>query len=143
VSEKDNIKVAERWIEALNAHDASQLEKLAGPGYVFDAPVFPGPVGADQHTVFSHTLFDAFSDFHIERKQTIAQGDLVVDNITVTGTHDGPLNMPDGQTIPPTGKKVMFPVSNTFQVKNGKVAHLSIYYDQMGMMAQLGLAPGA
>jgi hypothetical protein len=38
---------------------------------------------------------------------------------------------------------VALPVSNTFQVAKDKVTHLSIYYDQMGMMAQLGLAPGA
>jgi steroid delta-isomerase-like uncharacterized protein len=142
MSEKDNIQVVEKWIEALNAHDVGQLENYRAPQYLFQAPGFPGPVGVSEEIAYTQGLFDAFSDFHVGVAQTIAQGDFVVANVTMTGTHDGPLTMPNGQTVPATGKKVVVPVSNTLQFANGKIARNSLYADLLGMMAQLGLMPG-
>ena len=66
----------------------------------------------------------------------------MVFNGTVTGTNDGPMATATGDTMPPTGKKVAVPVSNTFEFANGKVVRNSIYCDRLGMMAQLGLMPG-
>jgi steroid delta-isomerase-like uncharacterized protein len=141
MAEKDNMQVVEKWIEALNAHDASQLEKYRAPGYLFDAPVFPGPVGVSQEMAYTQGLFEAFSDFHIEVAQTIAQGDFVVANVAMTGTNDGPITMPNGQTVPATGKMVAVPVSNTFQLANGKIVRNSLYADLLGLMGQLVLLP--
>jgi steroid delta-isomerase-like uncharacterized protein len=142
MAEKANIQVVEKWIEALNAHDAQQMEQYRAPGYMFEAPVFPGAVGVEQDTVFTQGLFEAFPDMRVDVKQTIAEGDLVVINMTVTGTHSGPMNMPNGQTIPATGKKISVSGSNSFELANGRILRNSLYYDQLGLMAQLGLAPG-
>lgn len=143
MSEKDNIEVVEKWVEALNAHDASQFDKYRGPGYVADIPAFPGPAGVDQEIAYAQGLFEGFSDMHVDITRTIAQGDFVVIHCIFAGTNDGPMAMPNGQTVPATGKKVAVPVSNTFEFANGKLVRNSLYYDQLGMMVQLGLAPGA
>ena len=140
--EKENVQVVTKWIEAVNAHDASRFEQYRAPAYLSEIPIFPGPVGVDEEVAYSQGLFEAFPDLHVDIKQTIAQGDFVVAELTFAGTHEGPLTMPGGPTVPPTGKKVVVPVSNTFKFADGKVARNSLYYDQMTMMAQLGLAPG-
>jgi steroid delta-isomerase-like uncharacterized protein len=139
MGQKENIQVAEKWIEALNAHDVNRLSEYRALGYLFQAPPFPGPVGPSEETAYTQGLFDAFSDFHLEVVETIAQDDRVVVNCTTTGTHNGPLAMPDGQTVPPTGKKMKIPCSITLHLANGKTAGNSLYYDQLGLMAQLGL----
>ena len=66
MAEQDNIRVVEKWVEALNTHDASQGEKYLAPGYVFDVSDFPGPAGADEEVAYARGLFQAFADFHIE-----------------------------------------------------------------------------
>jgi steroid delta-isomerase-like uncharacterized protein len=142
MSERENIQIVQKWVEALNAHDVIQLEKYRAPQYVFQAPGFPAPVGVNEEAAYTQGLFDAFADFHVEVAQTIAQGDFVVANVTMTGTHDGPMTMPNGQTVPATGKKVALPVSNTLQFANGKIAGNYLYSDLLGLMAQLGLMPG-
>ena len=99
-------------------------------------------MGVDDEIAYTRGVFEAFPDLHFDVKQTVAQGDLVVFNGTMTGTHDGPLAMPNGQTVPATGKKGAVAVSNTFEFANGKIVRNSLYYDNLGMMVQLGLMPG-
>jgi len=142
VAEKENIQVAEGWIEALNAHDVSQFDQYRGRGYLFDVPQSPGPLGVDEEVAYVQGQYEAFPDMRFEMKQTIAQGDFVVMNCILTGTHDGPMRMADGQTVPATGKKVAIPLSNTLEFANGKIVRNSIYYDTLGAVVQLGLAPG-
>ena len=56
------------------------------------------------------------------------------------GTHTGPLVGPAG-TIPPTGKKVKFLVSEVMRVENGRIASIHNYQDSGSLMSQLGLMP--
>ena len=142
MSEQENIRLAEKWIEALNAHDVGLFDQYRAPEYVADIPTFPGPVGVAEEVVFTQGLFEAFPDMHADMNQRIAQGDFVVVNLTFTGTNSGPLAMPGRPTMPATGKKVTVPVSNTFEFADGKIVRNSIYYDQVTMMAQLGVMPG-
>ncbi len=142
MSEQENIQVVQKWVEALNAHDVSRFDEYRAPGYLFDVPDFPGPVGVDEEIVYTRGIFQAFSDLHFDPKRTIAQGDFVVVNGVMTGTHDGPMAMSNGQTLPATGKKGAIAVSNTFELADGKIVRNSLYYDNLGMMVQLGLLPG-
>jgi steroid delta-isomerase-like uncharacterized protein len=142
MSEQENIRIVEKWVEALNAHEVSRLVDYRAAAYSFEVPDLPGSVGVDEETAWTIQLFDRFPDFHIDVAETIAQGDYVVINFTVSGTNEGALQMPTGETVPPTGRKVVAAGSNTLQFKDGKVARNSIYYDQLGVLAQLGLMPG-
>jgi len=142
MSEKENIQVAEKWIAALNAHDVSQFDKYRGPGYLFDAPQLAAPVSVDEEVAYVRQQYAAFPDMRFDAKQTIAQGDFVVMNGIITGTHDGPLPMATGQTVAATGKKVAIPLSNTLEFANGKIVRNSLYFDNLGAVVQLGLTPG-
>jgi SnoaL-like polyketide cyclase len=57
-----------------------------------------------------------------------------------TGIHRGPLIGPGGKTIPPTNKKFQVEFCTVAHWKNGKIDEENLFYDQVGMMKQLGLA---
>jgi steroid delta-isomerase-like uncharacterized protein len=57
---------------------------------------------------------------------------------TYEGTHQGPFN-----GIPPTGKRVNFHFAGMFTVRDGKLAEFRVIWDNMTVLAQLGLLPAA
>jgi ketosteroid isomerase-like protein len=69
--------------------------------------------------------------------------DRVVSEGTFTGTHDGPLPMPDGTELPPTGKTISFRFAMSVEREPGaEVANrVNIYFDQLEFLGQLGLLP--
>ena len=57
------------------------------------------------------------------------------------GTHTGPVTMPDGTEIPPTGRRVEVQGMELVRVRDGKVVADNLYYDNLAVAAQLGLLP--
>lgn len=51
--------------------------------------------------------------------------------------------MPDGQSVPPTGKSVRVRGCDAATVEEGQVKSHRFYFDQMELLSQLGLAPEA
>lgn len=80
----------------------------------------------------------AFPDFKLEMKEKIVDGDHIASHWTCTGTHKG-----DFLGIPPTGKRVEVNGMTLAQVKDGKVVRERVYFDRLGMLEQLGVAPNA
>jgi predicted ester cyclase len=72
---------------------------------------------------------------------TIAQGDYVVTNWKVSGTHKDPLQTPSGGSIPPTGKNARLMGNTTAQVKSSNVGRVWNYWDMTSLLGQLGLLP--
>jgi steroid delta-isomerase-like uncharacterized protein len=142
MSEEDNIRIVEKYYEALNAHDVRRLTEYQAPGYTLQAPGLPGPVGASEDAAYIQGFFDAFPDLRFELTQKIAQDDLVVVNWVGKGTHKGPLRTPTGASLPATGKQASTLGSNTIEFENGKVLHSWVYFDMATLLAQLGLMPG-
>ena len=126
----------------MNAHDFSRLRTYHGAGYQFQAPGLPGPVDEEGNAANFQEMITEFPDLTWEVTQKIAGGDYVVMNWTATGTNDGPLTMPSGDTVPPTGRNGSVIGSSTMEFKNGKIVRQTILYDSMTVMAQLGLMPG-
>ena len=83
-----------------------------------------------------------FSDITMETLQLVEEGDTVVAEWVWRATHTGPLPLPDGSEIPPTGKTVELPGVSVMTVREGKVAEQRDYFDNAAMMTQLGLMPG-
>ena len=129
MSEQDNIRIAEEIFEALNARDLSRASQHQAPGYTFEAPGLPGPVGPDEEAAYLQGFLDAFPDLHFELTHKIAQGDFVVTNWVGTGTHEGPLRTPSGDSLPATGRKGANFGSNTMEFENGKVVRNRSYWD--------------
>lgn len=142
MSEKDNIRVAKEYIEAMNAHDYTRMSRQHGEGFQMYGPGMPGPLDESAYRAWVEGNWAAFPDQTTEIDQIVAQGDYVVVNWTLTGTHKGPLTTPTGDTVPPTGRKVALPGSTTVEFKDGKSVRPHHYWDNMTFFAQIGVTPG-
>lgn len=131
--------VIERGYKAFNAHDLEALNRLAAPDIVVTAPgdqVFKGPVQAKE---FDQNWITAFPDAHVEPKQIVAQGNLVVVQGVFTGTHNGTLKTPMGD-IPATGRKAKGDYTEVFEVDRGLIKKQDVLFDRVQLMTQLGMS---
>jgi steroid delta-isomerase-like uncharacterized protein len=139
MSEQDNIRLAEKFFEALNKRDLGQTKPFEASDFRRESPGVPGTMDASQGRAYDQGFLDAFPDLHFDLKQKVAQGDYVVINWVATGTQKGSLRTPEGDILPPTGKKGVVPGSTTFQIRNGKVSYVAVYWDMITLLNQLGL----
>ena len=144
MSELDNIRIAEKLFDALNAHNLNLGDSYEDIDYKFEGPGTArngGALNRDQAKVYTQGFINGFPDLHFELTQKIAQGEYVVINWIGSGTHNGPLTTPTGDTLPATGKKAVVAGSTTYQIINGKVVKGWTYWDMVSMLSQLGILP--
>ena len=71
----------------------------------------------------------AFSDMHRELYDVYVAGatrDVVVVELALQGTHDGPLWLPQG-ILPPTGNRMDAPCCDVFRLRNGRIQLFDCY----------------
>jgi len=79
----------------------------------------------------------AFPDIAGTITNTVEGGGQVVQEITWTGTHTGPLATPDGE-IPPSGNRQTTPAVIVSQYEEDELLVIRHYFDLMSLMAQIG-----
>ncbi|CAM5674625.1 MULTISPECIES: nuclear transport factor 2 family protein [Streptomyces] len=80
----------------------------------------------------------AFPDMHRELYDVYVQGDIVIVELSLNGTHNGPLNTPMG-VIPPTGKTIKVPCCDVFRLREGKIESFNCYPSGTVLFGQLGV----
>jgi predicted ester cyclase len=83
----------------------------------------------------------AFSDLAHRYISYVEEGDAFADEFVFVGTHTGPLTLPDGTELPPTGRRVEVQGMELVRVRDGMVVVDNLYYDNVAVAAQLGLLP--
>ena len=79
----------------------------------------------------------ASSDIRITDPRYLDAGRTAVCTFTVVGTHDGPLG-----PLPPTGRRFALALCELWHFDpSGRVVGGDLYYDQVSLLAQLGLMP--
>ena len=142
MSVEENIRVANADFEALNAQDWDRYLGLHAESFVLYAPDSPEPrKGRAALREWIQGFVNAFPDLRAETVRSFGQGDWVCVEYNVSGTHKGPLAGPGGEAIPATNKPIRLPGTVVFKVEGGEITEAHEYYDILGMMAQLGLAP--
>ena len=130
-----------RHIDGANHHDAIAF---AAP-YATNATNHGRPVGRDGLRRVAEGLLAAFPDLHFEIETTVAQGDTVMCEMTMTGTHRGTPNLGvlGGHLVgvPPTGRRVKERQMHLFRVAGGQILEHRAVRDDLGLMEQLGLIP--
>jgi steroid delta-isomerase-like uncharacterized protein len=137
---EQNKALAQRLIEEVfNQGSIGAVDALLAPGFVEREELPPGvPRDREGVKMLATMLRGAFPDFRAIIEDVIAEGDQVVIRQTWTGTHGG-----DFMGLPPTGRRVSFPVIDILRMADGQcVEHWGIM-DSMGLMQQLGAGPGA
>jgi predicted ester cyclase len=69
----------------------------------------------------------------------VAAGEWTAVTGVMTGTFTRPMPLPDGKSIPPTGKSFSLPMATFGHWKNGKMDHEWLYWDNAAYMSQLGV----
>src|SRR5712672_3795587 len=116
------------------------LGTMVEDAYVNHIPVLTGGSGRDELRAFYSKRFIPRMPPDTEMtpvSRTIGE-DQIVDEMIFKFTHTIPMDwMLPG--IPPTGKRVEVPLVAIVRVRNGKLAHEHIYWDQASVLVQIGL----
>ena len=94
--------------------------------------------GSDQILELWKGWATAFPDSKATFHNAFVSGNVVILELTWTGTHTGPLVTPDGE-VPATGKSLEMRAVQIQEIQDGKVASQRQYFDMATMMSQLGL----
>lgn len=90
---------------------------------------------------FAHylaTFKRAMPDGRVIIEHVVDAGDTVAVEARFTGTHTGPLAT-DHREVPPTGAAVDLRFADIFRLRDGKIVSYHTYYDQLGLLSQLGV----
>jgi predicted ester cyclase len=94
--------------------------------------------GLNAHRNEGIEMFKIFPDNHVENNKVLfGQGDWTCS--IFTGTHKGPMTS-EGKKTPPTNKKFQVGFCTVAHWKNGQIDEENLFYDNIEMMKQLGLA---
>ena len=78
----------------------------------------------------------AFPDWRSDEELLVGDGDLVVEQFTASGTHQGEIF-----GVPASGRTAILPGINVFRVRDGRITERWGRLDELGLMRQLGLIP--
>ena len=94
--------------------------------------------GPDELPVQDENYKRAFPDMHRELYQLYVNGNVVVVQLALQGTHLGPLHLPTG-TLPPTGKRMDAPCCDVFELADSKIKRFDCYPEGSVILTQLGV----
>jgi ketosteroid isomerase-like protein len=130
----------DRHYAEINSNEFGDAAELFAPDIETRVPDAGTLTGIEPFVAYGQAFLRAFPDGRIHGDRYVEQGDRVVVEGRFTGTNTGPLQTPAGE-IPPTGRPMVLPFADVFRVIDGKIAEHRVYYDVLGLMAQLGLLP--
>jgi hypothetical protein len=102
------------------------------------APTLGGP----DHRAESERFCRAFPDNKVKHPYDVlfGEGDFTTFVTRFAGTFTGPLELPDGTAIQPTGKSFDVIFSTTARWHDGRIVEEYLFYDSGTFMKQIGLA---
>jgi len=128
---------------AWNTQDWNTFNERHADNVAVFWPGQPDPTrGAPNHRQESIEFFKMFPDNHLINnpyKMLIAEGDYTCSVADFTGTFKGPMKGVDGKTVQPTNKKFHLEFCTVAHWKDGKILEERLFYDQMGMLKQIGV----
>jgi len=125
--------------DAWNAHDVDRIASMHAPDMVFENHV-TGDVNVGREEIGKAIagIFSVFPDLSFETRRAYIRDDLVVQEWTARGTHQGTMAR-SGMEVPPTGKKVEYRGMDVIPIRDGLVARKDVYSDSVTLLRQLGL----
>ena len=133
----------QRWGDAWNSHDIDTVMALFTPDVVINQPANPKPLESAGIRDFFTMIFKAYPDFHVDVTDALVDGLKGVSVERVTGTWSGPYTDPaTGVTTPGNGRKFDHPGAMVLTYRpSHKISRVDIYWDQLTVERQLGIAP--
>jgi len=123
--------------DLFNMHDASAAAAIfAADAELHDSAVARPIVGPQQIAGVYAKHFSAIPDSHVHVDRMVAEGDTVVVEWTLVGTHRGRM-----MGIPATGKHVNFKGISFIRYRANMVVADMRVWDMAGLLRQIGLLP--
>lgn len=129
----------DRYNAAWNAHDVEAIVSMHTEDSVFENHVSDDVnVGRDEIGRAISGIFSVFPDLTFETRRAYIREDLVVQEWTARGTHEGTMTR-SGIEVPATGRKVEYKGMDVIPIRDGLVARKDVYSDSVTLLRQLGL----
>jgi steroid delta-isomerase-like uncharacterized protein len=129
----------DRYNAAWNGHDVEAIVSMHTDDSVFENHVTGDVnVGREQIARSIEGIFAVFPDLQFETRRAYIREDLVVQEWTARGTHEGTMTR-SGIEVQPTGRKVEYRGMDVIPIREGLVARKDVYSDSITMLRQLGL----
>jgi steroid delta-isomerase-like uncharacterized protein len=143
MSVEENIEVVRRFGVALTDRDWAAFDDLVAEDCVWtDVPTGLTMHGREELIAGCKGFTNAFPDFTVESVTLIGQGDLVANEWSARGTHEGPLPRPDGGHYEPTGRSFARSGVGIVELRNNQIVRYRDFFDRETMTVQLGLDDG-
>ena len=130
MSTEENKAIQLRFQDIWSQGDFSIIEEIFDKDYLNHSVKVKGFESIRQ---FVTVYRSAFPDVKFTIKDQIAEGDKVVMQYTITGTHKG-----EFQGIAPTGKPIAITGIAIHRIAIGKIVEIWANWDALGLMQQLG-----
>jgi predicted ester cyclase len=122
--------------ELFTKGDLGAVDRCLDPHFVNHDPPFPGaPDGPEGMRLAAASFRQALPDWRSDLEQLIAEGDIVVERFTASGTHTGAPLM----GVSATGTTITLAGINIFRVDGDRIVERWGRLDEAGLLRQLGL----
>jgi predicted ester cyclase len=141
-AEENRAKVRAFWEEGMNKGNLAAVDDLVAPTEITHfASAPPGRGTPEMAKEFIVDTRAAFPDLRVTVEDLLAEGDKVVNRVTMRGTQTGELNEPPVGRLSPTGKQVTYTAIAINRFAGGKSVEVWSVGDDLGCWQQLGVIP--
>ena len=133
-----NREIAEQYLRLIDRGQVDAAVALFAPAFEFTNPM-ARVTDVGTLAMMMKGYGASFPGHQAEITNAVEAGEHVVVEGIWRGTHTGPMMLPNGASIPATGKTVAVPFATLFRIQGGKIQSHHGYWDAAGFMAQLGL----
>jgi steroid delta-isomerase-like uncharacterized protein len=129
----------DRYNDAWNSHDVDAIVAMHNEDSVFENHT-TGDVNVGREAIGKAItgIFGVFPDLRFEARRQYIRENLVVQEWTARGTHQGSMTR-SGIKVEPTGRRVEYRGMDVIPIKDGLVARKDVYSDGLTLLRQLGL----
>jgi steroid delta-isomerase-like uncharacterized protein len=132
-----NKKIVEEFIQRLFSEgDLAAVDDCLSVDFLNHDPPFGASADREGMRAAAAMFRAAFPDWQSELHLLIAEGDLVAEVFTASGTHRGEV-----MGVAPTGQEISLRGINVFRIHDGRISERWGRLDDLGFLQQLGLAP--
>jgi len=134
LEEMNKAMVRRYFDEIMNKGNPEAIDEMIAPECVFTIPTLPEPFyGPDGYRQLIELLRSAFPDLLFKVEDELAEGDIVVDRWTASGTSKGPFN-----GMPPSGQPFEIEGIGWYRLRDGKFIENRVNEDSLGLLQQIG-----
>jgi ketosteroid isomerase-like protein len=138
LGEETPTQTASRFYKRFDGSDIDAMLAVFSPELETTDPGMGTVHGLAPFREYLETLKRAMPDARAVIERSFEAGDAVIVEGRLVGKFTGPLASPEGD-VAPNGAKVDLRFADVSRIRSGRIISYHTYYDQLGMLTQLGL----